>query len=110
MDKVKIFVSDPALEDMDEIAIYIATQFSAPNTADNMLDAFYEAILSLAVMPKRHLLVRDDFLASLGYRLVPVKNYLVFYSIDDSLPDVCVVNIERVLFSGRNWKHILNPS
>ena len=109
MDKYQIFISDPAFDDMDEIALYISTQFHAPETADDMLDAFHDAILSLEEMPKRYPLVRDDILASLGYRMIPVKNYMIFYSVDEPSPEIHEVNIERVLYSGRNWKHILNP-
>ena len=107
MDKYKIFVSDPALEDMDEIALYISTQLNTPETADNMLDAFHKAMLSLAKMPKRHPLVRDDFLASLGYRKLSVKNYFILYSVDDTASEKREVNVERVLYSVRNWKHIV---
>jgi len=39
---------------------------------------------------------------------LPVKNYLVFYSVVDMpAPEV---NIERVLYKGRNWQHILTLS
>ena len=107
MDNYAISVSDLALEDMDDIATYISTQLNAPDTADSMLDAFHNAISSLTDMPKRYPLVRDDLLASLGYRMIPVKNYIVFYSVDESSPETREVNIERVLYSKRNWKHIL---
>ena len=109
MDNYRIFVSEPAIEDMAEIAAYISTQLNSPDTAENMLDAFHEAISSLACMPKRYPLVRDDLLASLGYRLMPVKNYNVLFSVNESLSNARDVNIERVLYSKRNWKHLLNP-
>lgn len=109
MDKYDIYVSEPAFEDMDDIASYIATQLNAPNAADNLIDEFVNTISSLANMPKRYPLVRDDLLASLGYRMVPVNNYIVFYSVDESSPETREVNVERVLYFKRNWKHILNP-
>ena len=109
MDKYSVYVSDLAIGDMDDIASYVSTQLNSPDAADNLVDAFIDAISSLADMPKRYPLVGDDLLASLGYRIIPVKNYNVFYSVDESLPETREVNIERVLYSKRNWKHIINP-
>ena len=108
MDEYNVFLSEPAEHDLDEISFYISTQLLASTTAENMIDAFYEAMSSLKIMPKRHPFVEDIFLANLGYRMVPVKNYLIFYSADD-LSGVKEVNIERVLYAGRDWQHVLNP-
>jgi len=110
MDEYKVYLSEPAEQDIDEISRYISTQLLVPETAENMLDAFYEAMSSLSSMPKRYPIVEDAFLANLGYRIMPVKNYLVFYSVHDSSSGVKEVNIERILYARRNWQYILNPS
>jgi len=107
MDKYNVYLSEPAEQDLDEISLYISTQLLAPTTAENMLNIFHEAMLGLSHMPKRHPLVDDVFLASLGYRTMPVKNYLVFYSVNELLHDV---NIERILYERRDWKNILSPN
>jgi len=94
--------------DLQAIFFHISTQLLAPQTAENMIDTLHKEMSSLEVMPKRNPLVEDAFLASLGYRILPVKNYLVFYSVVDMpAPEV---NIERVLYKGRNWQHILTLS
>jgi len=72
-----------------------------------MIDTFRKEIQTLEVMPKRNPLVNDIFLASFGVRSMPVKNYLVFYSVTD-LPTP-EVDIERILYKGRDWQKILNP-
>jgi len=108
MDKYSVYLSEPAEQDIDEISLYIATQLSAPMTAENMVEIFFQAMSSLEIMPKRHPLVVDVFLASLGYRMLPIKSYLIFFTVDDSLPGVREVNIERVLYAGRDWQNIIN--
>jgi len=106
MTEYKVFISEPAEQDLCEIFFYISNQFLAPATAEDMIDTIHQAMLSLKNMPKRNPLVNDIFLGNLGYRIQPIKNYLIFYSIADlPLPEV---NIERVLYNRRNWQHILN--
>ena len=63
-----------------------------------------EAVQSLKENPARFPLVQDDYLASKGYRLVPVKNHLVFYIIRENL---CAVSVMRVLYGRRDWKRLL---
>ena len=82
MTKYNVYISEPAEQDLDDIAKYISTQLLAPLTADNMLDEFFDAISGLETMPYRHPLVGDAFLASFGYRVMPVKNYLVIYTVN----------------------------
>ena len=109
MDKYNVYLSEPAEQDLEEISLYISTQFLAPETADDLIDTFYQAMSGLSSMPKRHPLVNDAFLASLGYRMLPVKNYLVFYSVSEISKGFNEVNIERVLYGRRDWQNILNP-
>ena len=106
MNKYTVFLSEPAEQDISDIVFYISTQLLAPETADDMLDTFYNAMSSLVTMPKRHPLVDDVILANLGYRILPVKNYLVFYSVNDDCQEV---NIERILYGKRDWQTLLNP-
>jgi len=104
-----VYLSDPAEHDIDEILLYISTQLLAPETAERMLDTLYEAMSSLSLMPKRYPLVDDVFLANLGYRMLTVKNYLIFYSVNEMYTGLREVNIERVLYERRDWQNILNP-
>ena len=104
INKYKIHITKSAKEDIKGIIIYIKSQFSANLTADKMLDAFDNAILGLVDFPYKYPSIRDERLASLGFRMLTVKNYIVFYSIDESSS---IVNIERVLYGRRDWKHIL---
>ena len=54
--------------------------------------------------PRIRSLVQDKYLASLGYRLINVKNYMIFYIIDE---DEKYIKIIRFLYNKRNWMNIL---
>ena len=99
-----IDITEPAEVDMDEIGFYIARTLHAPESAEKLLDEIDRNILSLEQMPKRFALVSDERLASLGIRVIPVKNYLIFYFVDDN---AITVTIARVLYNRRNWAQLL---
>jgi toxin ParE1/3/4 len=48
--------------------------------------------------------VADERLAAIGYRKLIVKNYIIFFSIDEKAK---VVDVERILYGRRNWRAIL---
>lgn len=104
MENYDIVISEPAEKDLRDILRYIATQLSVPVTAEKMMDAMEEAIAALGLMPQKYPLVNDERLADLGYHKLIVKNYIVFYTIDETLK---VVNVERILYAKRDWQYIL---
>lgn len=104
MGTYKIDISAPAENDLRDIVGYISAQFAARETAFRMLEAIEEAIIGLADNPQRCPLVQDERLARIGYRKLFVKNYIVFYTIDEASQ---VVDIERILYARREWRYIL---
>lgn len=104
MAKYKVDISEPAEKDLRDLIRYLSAQLSAPLTAMKMMDIIEEAIAGLAEMPQRYPLVADERLASMGYRKLVVKNYIVFFTIDEQLK---TVDIERNLYSRRDWLRIL---
>jgi len=104
MTKYRVDVSDPAEGDLGEIIRYIASQLSVPITALRMIELLEKAMESLSDMPQRCPFVADERLAQMGYRKLPVKNYIVFFSIDEKNK---VVDIERILYGRRDWLGIL---
>ena len=100
----KVFISKPAENDMLDIVQYISSILDAPVTASKMLDNFINAVDSLNKMPYGYQLVDDERLSSLGYRKMPVKNYFIFFTIDEKNRRVI---IERILYARRDWKHFL---
>jgi toxin ParE1/3/4 len=104
MPKYRVDVSEPAENDLRDIVRYISMQLSAPMTALKMMDTIEEAITGLAAMPQKCPPVTDKRLAMMGYRKLQVKNYIVFFTIDEKSK---VVDVERILYAKRDWHHIL---
>ncbi len=104
MVKYKIFISGPAENDLYGIIRYISVQLSAPMTALKMADTIEKAIKDLAVMPQKYQYITDERLAAMGYRKLPVKNYIVFFTVNEKSK---VIDIERILYARRDWQHIL---
>ena len=104
MGKYRIDVSKPAENDLRDIVRYISSQLEAQMTALNMMDTIEEAIMGLADMPHKYPLVTDNHLATMGYRKLFIKNYIVFFTIDEKAK---VVDVERILYARRDWLSIL---
>ena len=104
MAKYRVDISEPAQEDLRDIARYISAQLSAPVTAIKMMETIEEALLKLADMPHGYPLLRDDRLASMGYRRVDVKNYTAFFTVNEKEK---VVDVERILYARRDWGNLL---
>jgi len=104
MVKYKIDLTTCAESDLRDIVHYVQAQLQAPLTAQSMLDVFEEALASLKEMPERCPLVRDERLAAMGYCKLLVKNYVVFYIVDQKNK---VVVVERILYARRDWLRLL---
>jgi len=104
MKKYKVYVSEPAENDLRDIVRYISAQLAAPTSAMNMMNDISQAIENLAEMPQRFSPVTDERLRLLGYRKLIVKNYIVFYTIDE--PSMAV-DVERILYARRDWLSII---
>ncbi|NLX93127.1 MAG: type II toxin-antitoxin system RelE/ParE family toxin [Clostridiales bacterium] len=104
MAKYRVDISEPAEDDLRDIARYISSQLSVPMTAIKMIEAIEEALSKLSDMPHGYPALRDDRLASMGYRRVDVKNYTAFFTINEKEK---VVDVERILYARRDWANLL---
>ena len=104
MAQYKVDISEPAENDLMDVVRYITSQLSAPVPALHMMELFEEAMAGLSNMPQRYPLVTDERLSQMGYRKLILKNYIVFFSIDDKNK---AVNVERILYGRRNWLRLL---
>ena len=96
-----VLYSKVAKEDIKDIYEYIAYDLLEPATASSQIKRIIKLIKSLSEMPMRFQRYAEEPWYSLGLRVVPVDNYLVFY-----LPDEMklTVNIIRVMYRGRDLK------
>ena len=95
--------------DIDSCYSYVKNSLEAPAAAENMIRELIEKLAYLKETPKTRPLVHDKYLASLGIRSIKVKNYVLYYGVDDSNK---IVNIFRYLYNKRDWISILkhNPA
>ena len=91
-------------EDVDSSYNYIKDKLEAPMAADNLITEILEKLNKIRENPNIRPLVQDKHLASLGYRSINVKNYIIFYIISS---DNEFINIVRFLYKKRNWTNIL---
>lgn len=104
MAKYRVYISEPAENDLRDIVRYISAQLSETITAIKMMDVIEKAIAGLADMPHKCPHVTDERLASMGYRKLIVKNYITFFTIDEKTN---AVDVERILYTRRDWLRIL---
>jgi len=100
----RIRIMKPAQTDMREIYKYIADELQNQTAAVSRISLIDEAIQSLKEQPARFPLVRDEYLASKGYRMIVVKTHLVFFIIREESK---AVSIMRILYGRRDWLRIL---
>ena len=96
---MKVVYSFTARQDLRDIYEYIAFTLLAPDAARNISERIMETVGSLESMPKRNPLYKDEPWHSQGVRFVPVRNYLVFYTVND---ETDTVSIARIMYGGRD--------
>jgi len=104
MDVYSVNITEPAENDLRDIARYISSQLNAPTTALNMVRTIREAIAKLETGAFLYPLVRDDRLAALGYRPLIIKNYIAFYIVNEKEK---TVDVDRILYGRRDWQNLL---
>ena len=104
MEHYRIDFTKSAENDLRNIVRFIASELSAPETAASMAERIEGAISGLSEMPHRYALVSDEQLVRLGYRKLTVKNYIVFYSVNEADE---IVRIERILYARQDWQRML---
>ena len=100
----KLQTTEQADHDIREIIEYMVVQLTAPKAAI----VFKQKLLACYHLLKDHPLLfalcPDETLAKLGYRFVPVKNYILFYRVDE---DTKTVYISRVVYGKRKYSELL---
>lgn len=79
--RMKIVYTHTARQDLREIYEYIAYTLLVPETARSLTDKIMSEVRSLEEFPERNPLYKDEPWRSQGVRFLPVKNYLVFYTV-----------------------------
>lgn len=104
MEQYKVIVQRIAIADMREIYSHISRDLNEPLAAERIHRAIVEAVKGLSVFPLRLQLIQDEPYRTAGYRMLPVKNYIIFYVADQ---DAETIHIVRILYHRRDWQNIL---
>lgn len=88
-----------ARHDIREIYQYIAYHLCQLEAASRQINHNMEEIRSLEFMPMRYKLYEEEPWNSMGLRVLPVDNYLVFYLLNEVNG---VVNIVHIMYGGRD--------
>jgi addiction module RelE/StbE family toxin len=91
-----------ALTDLEEIFHYIVNKLKAPQAARNLRNEINAAIQKLIHFPYAHALYRMQKPLKKEYRKITVKNFYVFYVVEEN-----VIEIHRVMYSRRNIESLL---
>jgi toxin ParE1/3/4 len=104
-DTYSVIYSPEAMDDLREIYLYIAFTLNVPDTAKKQINRIRKEIRSLDFMPSRYSLVDWEPWNNIGMHKVPVDNFVVYYTVDDSDRTVTVI---RIFYGGRDVKNIMN--
>ena len=99
-DKYQVRLLRVAEEDFIEIISFIAADNST--AAESIASKIEKNLDLLSGNPNLGRIPREEEIRNLGYRYLIVKNYLIFYTIEDK-----TIFIHRILHSARNYKTIL---
>lgn len=92
-DDYVVKITMQAQEQMQEITRYIAYSLQAPETALRMLDTLEKEIASLSRFPNRIALTEEEPWRSYGIHKMPIKNYLIYFWIDEAAHKVQVIAV-----------------
>ena len=105
MDNIyEVRISKQAERQLKEIFQYILYTLQAPGTAEKMLDLLEREILSLSSFPNRIPLTQDEPWHSQGIHKMVVKNYLVYFWVDENAQTVHII---AVVYGRRDQKQLL---
>lgn len=96
---MKVVYTFRARQDLHDIYEYIAFTLLAPDAARNTTERILEAGRTLEDMPEKNPLYKDEPWHSQGVRFIPVKNYIIFYTIDK---DTDTATIVRIMYGARD--------
>ncbi|HCW07710.1 MAG TPA: type II toxin-antitoxin system RelE/ParE family toxin [Cytophagales bacterium] len=98
--KAEVKLLSQASIDLVEIIDFIAED--KPAAAEKMADKFERAFELLGQNPKAGRTVRDNRLKLLGYRILIVSPYILFYQLRND-----IVFVFRILHGARDYPNIL---
>lgn len=100
----KIEITIDAKMDIRASVDHIKNVLMSPTAADTLLQEMKKLFSALQAMPTIYALCNNELLRAQAYRKALVKNYLVFYKVDENKKMITVL---RVLHQSRNYEALL---
>ena len=104
-EKYTVKLTRQAEEQLREIVDYIRFTLQAPNTASKILDTLAEEIYSLDQFPNRVPLTEEEPWHSQGIHKFPVKNYLIYFWVDEETKKVQIIG---AVYGRKDQRHQLS--
>ena len=98
-EKYKVKLSIKAKDDLKSIVLYIKNHLNEPAIANKYAKIIREEIQTLEYFPQKFAIIDDKSVKDLKIRKLIIKNYIVFYRVNE---DKKIVNVERILYSESN--------
>lgn len=92
-------ITSQAEEQIQEIINYITHELMAPESALHLLNTLEDSFASLAHLPQRVALIDEEPWRTNGIHRLPVKNFLVYFWIDENNMKV---QITAIIYSKRD--------
>lgn len=99
-EKYEVILSIKAKEDLKSIIYYIKNNLKEPDIANKYAKMLKDEIKTLSYSPQRNAIIDNNIIKELKIRKLVIKNYIVFYRINE---ETNIVNIERILYGASNW-------
>jgi plasmid stabilization system protein ParE len=96
-----VYITDIAEEDILSTAEHIATILKSPIAANDLLDEIEKHKIPLESTPNMFSFVSDEYFRTKGIKYITVKDYMLFYTVDE---DKKTVHIIRFLYGDKDWK------
>ena len=93
MTKYRVRITRQAVRHLKAIRDYIIDEFHAPDTAKRMLRLLREKMASLSEMPGRIKTIDEQPWGDYGFRKVQVKNYYIYFWINEEEKKVQVIGV-----------------
>jgi toxin ParE1/3/4 len=103
-DGFEIVVTRHALLDIEEITGYIAEVLHNKKAAKDFTSTLRQRFRTLVDAPYLYPKSRMQELAVRGYRSFLVKNYLVFYLVDENIRTVIIA---RIIYGSRDYVNLI---
>jgi plasmid stabilization system protein ParE len=103
--KYNVEITEQAGLDMKMIYEYIAVTLMEPAIAVKQYSRIETAVYSLETMPERFRQYEKEPWRSRNLRVMPVDNYIVFYTVDN---ENRVATVTRIMYGRRNTEKELD--